>query len=243
MGLFLWDWTIVLLFPALILAIWAQAKVKSAYAKYSKVRARSGMTGAQVAADMLRRGDLVAVGGRPRALEALGAVQVEAVAGELTDHYDPRDKVLRLSEPVYGGDSLAAIGVAAHEAGHAIQDAAGYPALVLRTTLVPAAQLGSGLAFPLFLVGLFFAHSGLRFLMDVGILLFSAAVVFTLVTLPVEFNASRRALRLLDQGGYLAADEIQGARAVLNAAALTYVAAAAMAIMQLLRLILLRGRD
>jgi len=241
--MFLWDGTIILLIPAFLFALWAQAKVRGAYAKYSKVQARSGMTGAEVASALLERGDLAAGEGGSESAEALAAVEVHAIPGQLSDHYDPRSRVLNLSEPVYGGGSLAAIGVAAHEAGHAIQHAAGYPALALRSTLVPAAQLGSGLAFPLFFVGLIFSNSGLRVLMDVGILLFTGAVIFTLVTLPVEFNASKRALRLLEEGGYLAADEIPGARAVLSAAAMTYVAAAAMALTQLIRLLILRGRD
>jgi Zn-dependent membrane protease YugP len=245
--LFLFDWTFLLLIPALILAVWAQMRVRSAYQKYSRVRASCGMTGAELALDMIRRDDLlsgVAVGGPARAGEsasALRAVNVQMVPGTLTDNYDPSRKVLNLSEGVYSSDSIAALGVAAHETGHAVQDAGKFPALVLRSTLGPAAQIGTTAAFPLFLLGFFFAASGLRVLMDLGIWVYSAAVAFTLVTLPVELDASRRALRMLRDGGYVTAEEEKGTKAVLTAAALTYVAAAAMAAMTLIRLVILRG--
>jgi len=242
--MYFFDWTFILLIPALILAIYAQATVKGAFAKYSQVRASSGMTGAQLAADLLRRSGLAAeVSGKSgeaarRMVERLSAVRIELGSGQLTDHYDPRDKVLRLSPPVHQGSSLAALGVAAHETGHALQEAGGYPALVLRTTMVPLAQVGTSLAFPLFIGGLIFAF---RPLMDLGILLYVGAVIFAGITLPVEFNASRRALALLESGGYLSPSEMKGAKSVLNAAALTYVAAALMAVLTLLRLLILRG--
>lgn len=240
-------WTFVLLIPALILAIWAQYKVRSAYSKWSQVRASCGMTGAEVALDMVRRSDLlsgVAVAGPAQAAEAaraLSAVNVHMVPGTLTDHYDPSRKVLNLSEEVYAGESIAALGVAAHETGHAIQDATRFSALVLRSTLAPAAQIGTMVAFPLFIVGFIIGRSGSTFLMDLAILLYTAAVAFTLVTLPVELDASRRALRMLRDGGYVTAEEEKGTRAVLTAAALTYVAAAAMAVMTLVRLLIMRG--
>jgi hypothetical protein len=239
--MFAWDGTVVLLIPAVLLAIWAQAKVRWAYAKYSKVQARALMRGADVAASMLKKPDALGRAG-PGAVRALAAVGVHAVPGNLTEnYYDPRAKTLNLSEAVYSGRSLAAIGVAAHEAGHAMQDATGYRALVVRSAMVPAANVGSNLGWFLFLAGLLLARAGLGVLMDIGIILFSAAVLFALVTLPVEFNASKRALRALQQGGYLAPGEIRGARAVLSAAAMTYVAAAAIAVFELIRLLVLRS--
>jgi len=243
--MFFFHWTFLLLIPAVILAIWAQAKVMGAYRRWSQVRAACGMTGAQVAADMMRRAELLAEveRGNPtaavRATETLRAASVEMIGGQLSDHYDPRRNVLSLSEGVYASDSIAALGIAAHETGHAIQQAVGYPAVALRTTLVPAAQVGSTLAFPLFFIGLIFVR-GSTLLMDIGILLYCAAVVFTLVTLPVEFDASRRALKMLSAGGYLTEAEMPAARQVLSAAALTYVAAALMAVLQLVRLLILR---
>jgi hypothetical protein len=243
--MFFFHWTFLLLIPAVILAIWAQAKVMGAYRRWSQVRAACGMTGAQVAMDMMRRAELLAEveRGNPtaavRAAETLRAASVEMIGGRLSDHYDPRRNVLSLSEGVYASDSIAALGIAAHETGHAIQQAVGYPAVALRTTLVPAAQIGSTLAFPLFFIGLIFVR-GSTLLMDIGILLYCAAVVFTLVTLPVEFDASRRALKMLSAGGYLTEAEMPAARQVLSAAALTYVAAALMAVLQLVRLLILR---
>jgi len=227
----LFDPTMILVIPGIILTLWAQAKVSSAFNKYSKVRSRSGVTGAQVARDILNRAGLQRVG-------------VEPIQGKLTDHYDPRDGVLRLSEGVYGSQSIAALGIAAHETGHAIQHAEHYGALVLRTAIAPAAATGSQLGVWIFMIGLLvsmFAHGSFVWLLDVGLILFSVAVVFTLVTLPVEFNASNRAIAILERGGYLTADEIPEARAVLRAAAWTYVAAAATAVLTLLRLIILRN--
>lgn len=222
-----YDPTWYLLIPGLILALWAQAKVSGTFARYSRVRARRGLTGAQVA-----RGILDQAG--------LHDVAVEQIPGNLNDHYDPRHRVVRLSPAVYGEDSLAALGVAAHETGHALQHARGYVPLGIRNSLFPVASFGSTMAFPLFILGFFFGRPGL-WLMDLGILLFTGALLFQLVTLPVEVNASRRAVALLEEGGYLAPEETDGAWAVLSAAAWTYVAAALAALLQLVRLLVLRG--
>jgi uncharacterized protein len=227
MPFFLFDWTIVLLVPALLLSLYAQYKVSSTFNRYSKVRSGRGMSGAQAARRLLDSA-------------GLSHVSIEPSRGRLSDHYDPRGKVLRLSPDVGNSDSLAALGVAAHEAGHAMQDATGYAPMRMRHSLVPVANLGSSLGIILFFVGFVFVQSPL--LVDLGILLFSGAVLFTVVTLPVEFNASRRALALLTDQGILVSGEIGGARKVLNAAALTYVAAALMAILQLVRLILISRR-
>ncbi len=229
--MFFLDPTMILVIPGIILTLWAQAKVKSAYSKFSKVRARSGMTGADVARAIMERNGIRSVG-------------IEPVKGQLTDHYDPREGVLRLSEGVYGSQSIAALGIAAHEAGHAVQHAVKYPALVLRSAVAPAAATGSQLGIWLFMIGLLipmFTGSNMTWLMDAGIILFSVAVVFTLVTLPVEFNASKRALAVLADGGFLADDEVPQAKKVLDAAALTYVAAAATAVLTLVRLLILRN--
>lgn len=220
----IWDWTLVLLLPALALSIYAQVRVKSTFARYSEVRSGRGITGAAGARMLLDGG-------------GLSNVSIELVQGRLSDHYDPRDKTLRLSPDVANRDSLAALGVAAHEVGHALQDAEGYTPLRLRSTLVPVASLGSNLGMILFFVGLIFGGS--QSLMNLGIVLFSAAVLFTLVTLPVEFNASKRALALLESRGILLSTEVDGARKVLSAAGLTYLAAALMAILQLVRLVLI----
>ncbi|GAB4266280.1 MAG: zinc metallopeptidase [Thermoleophilia bacterium] len=222
-----WDWTIVLLIPAFLLSLFAQIRVSSTFNRYAQVRSGRGLTGAQGARLLLDGA-------------GLGFVTIESVPGRLSDHYDPRSKTLRLSQDVAQSDSLAALGVAAHEAGHAIQDAEGYAAMRLRSSLVPAANVGSNLGFILFFVGLILGRSPV--LMNLGIVLFSAAVLFTVVTLPVEINASRRALSLLSSRGILVSSEVDGARKVLSAAALTYVAAALMAILNLVRLILI-SRD
>lgn len=222
-----YDSTFLLLIPALILSLYAQFKVNWTFSKYAKVKSRKGMTGAQVGRSLLDAA-------------GLRSVPVSQVQGNLTDHYDPRDKTLHLSESVYGSDSVAAIGVTAHEVGHAVQDAKAYTPLAMRSNLVPIASLGSQLAIPLFFMGLLFSWPPL---MDIGIIAFSIAVAFQVVTLPVEFNASSRAIALLSSGGYLEADEIPLAKKVLSAAALTYVAATAMAVLNLIRLIALRGRD
>ena len=226
--MFFWDYTIFLLIPPLILALYAQQKVKSTYRHYSTKLASSRISASRVAQEILNS-------------SGASDVRIEQAAGQLTDHYDPRKKVLRLSQGVYGSPSLAALGIAAHEAGHAIQHHSGYAPLHLRNAIYPVANLGSSLAFPLFFIGFIFSRQGPSLLMDIGILLFAGAMVFSLLTLPVEFNASKRAMGLLRDGGYLREDELQGAHKVLSAAALTYVAATAMAAVQLLRLFLLRG--
>lgn len=224
-----YDPTYLLLIPGLILALYAQLKVSSTYARYKKVHSGTGLTGAQIARQILDT-------------NGCGSVRIERVPGSLTDHYDPENGVLRLSEEVYGSRSIAALGVAAHEAGHAIQDATDYGPMRIRATLVPVANIGSSAAIPLFMLGLIFSWEPL---LKIGILCFSLAVLFYVVTLPVEFNASGRAVALL-ASGYLPEDEVQGVKKVLSAAALTYVAAALQAILQLLRLVLLansRRRD
>ena len=220
----IFDWTMILLVPAIILSLYAQFKVKSTFSKYSEVMARNRITGAQVARSMLQQKRM--------------SVQVERTPGQLTDHYDPRQRVLRLSEPVHDSYSLAALGVAAHETGHAIQHEEGYFPLGFRNSLVPIANFGSTLAFPLLLIGLLMGSMGLA---RIGVYAFTAVVLFQLITLPVEFNASNRAIRLLADGGYITQEEIQPTRAVLNAAALTYVAAALMAFLNLARLLVLTG--
>jgi hypothetical protein len=225
----LWDWTFVLLIPAALFAGWASLKVRSTYAHYAQKGTRSGMTGRQVADAILRDAGVSVTG-------------IERIPGEMSDHYDPRTRTLRLSEAVYGGRSIAALGIAAHEVGHAIQHARGYAPMSLRSAVYPLSSLGSSLSFPLFFIGFLFGSETGALMMNAGILLFSLAVAFTLVTLPVEFNASSRALKALSSGGYLQTDEMKGARKVLSAAAMTYVASAAMALMQLLRLILLAQR-
>ncbi|MDO5424101.1 MAG: zinc metallopeptidase [Eubacteriales bacterium] len=219
------DWTYLLVLAGLILSLLAQGKVKSTFAKYSKVRSMQGLTGAQAA---------------ERVLQAAGIydVSIQRVSGNLTDHYDPRSKVLRLSDSTYGSNSVAAVGVAAHECGHAIQHQKKYGPLVLRSTLVPAANLGSQLAWPIFFAGLIFS---MQPLLTAGIVLFGLAVLFQLVTLPVEVNASRRAVAILDETGLVTDREKDGVKKVLTAAALTYVAALASSILQLLRLIILAG--
>ncbi len=223
---FFWDKTMLLILPAFAFALWAQWKVKSTYSRYSKIASRSGMTGARTARYILDA-------------NGLNDVEVEEVAGQLTDHYDPKTKKIRLSQGIYGSNSLAALAVAAHESGHAVQDKVGYKAMNLRANLVPVANFGSTLAIPLFFIGMLF--TSFNWLMDVGIVFFAAAVLFHLVTLPVEFDASRRAVRILNSGGYLAPDEVGGAKKVLDAAAWTYVAAATMALLSLLRLVLIRN--
>jgi len=221
-----YDPTWLLLIPAIIMTLWAQAKVNATYRKYARVQARAGAPAYQMARQML-------------AMNGLNHVRVEQVAGNLTDHYDPRTKTLKLSQDIYGSSSVAALGIAAHECGHAIQDQEGYAPLKIRGALVPVANFSSGLSWVLILIGIIL---GFYNLIGLGIILFAAVVLFQLVTLPVEFNASRRALATLEGAGFLAADEVPQARKVLSAAALTYVAAALTAVLQLLRLVLLFGR-
>ena len=222
---FYFDPTMLIVLPGLLLALWAQFKVNSTYAKYSRVSSRRGMTAAQAARRLLDE-------------NGLSEVRIERIGGRLSDHYDPRAKVLRLSDDVINSTSVAALGVAAHEAGHAVQDATNYRPLMLRSALVPVVSLGSNLAIPLFLLGLIFTWEPL---VNVGIILFGLVVVFSLVTLPVEFNASRRALAAIESRNLLTDDELRGARSVLRAAAMTYVAALLVSFAQLLRLILLYG--
>ncbi len=221
-----YDSTYILVLIGVVISMLASARVKSTFSKYSKVRSLSGMTGAQAAARLLQTSGIY-------------DVQIERVSGNLSDHYDPRHKVLRLSDSVYHSNSLSAIGVAAHECGHAIQHQQSYVPLKIRGLLVPVANFGSMAAWPLILIGLFLG--GFQSLIDIGIILFSAAVLFQLVTLPVEFNASRRAIARLGETGILHGEELKQSKKVLDAAALTYVAAAAATILQLLRLIILFG--
>lgn len=233
MGYYYWDPTYILVVIGAVICMIASARVKGTFNKYSQLRSMSGMNGAQVA---------------QRVLQAAGIydVQVRHVSGSLTDHYDPRTKTVNLSDPVYNATSVAALGVAAHECGHAIQHAKSYAPLSIRSALVPIANFGSMLAWPAILIGLLFNTRSSGLIIDIGILLFSAAVLFQLVTLPVEFDASRRALVMLRTQGILADDELRYTRRVLKSAALTYVASAAAAILQLLRIILItngRRRD
>ena len=220
------DPTYLLVLIGAVLCIFAQMRVSSAYKKYARIRSRSGLTGAGAAQRILQ-------------LSGIHDVRIEHVRGELTDHYDPAHKVLRLSDSVYGSASLAAVGVAAHECGHAVQHHKGYAPLKIRTALVPAANIGSRAGIPLIFLGVLLGMNQL--FIQIGIWVFALAVLFQLVTLPVEFNASGRALAMLGDYGMLERDETNGCRSVLNAAALTYVAAAASAILQLLRLVLLFG--
>lgn len=223
---FYYDWTMLLLIPGILLSLWASARVKSTYAKYSRVHAVCRMTGAEVAEHMLHS-------------EGIYDVNIEVVGGNLTDHYDPSTRTLRLSQGVANSTSLASLGVAAHETGHALQHRDAYAPLVLRTAAVPTVNIGSNLSWPLVVVGMIFSWEPL---INIGILLFSLTVLFTLITLPVEFNASSRAMKALADGGYLTESELPGAKSVLSAAAMTYVAAALSAILQLLRLLVLTGR-
>ena len=220
------DPTYILIIIAAIISLIAQWRVNSAFSKYSRVASMSGMTGAQAARMILQS-------------NGINDVSVQRISGKLTDHYNPSTKVLNLSESVYGSTSVAAIGVAAHECGHAIQHARGYFPLSLRTALVPVANIGSQLSWVFIIVGAILSFN--QTLITIGIIMFSAAVLFQLVTLPVEFNASARALEQLESNGILYRDEVSQKRKVLSAAALTYVAAAATAILQLLRLIILFG--
>ena len=219
------DGTYVLIILAFLISALVSAKMNATFSKYSKVRSYCGMTGAQAA---------------QRILSSAGIydVRIEHVSGKLTDHYDPSNKVLRLSDAVYGNTSIAAIGVAAHECGHAVQHARNDVPLSVRSAIVPVANFGSQLSWPLFLAGLIFSF---RPLLMIGILLFCAALLFQIVTLPVEFNASARALRMLDETGIMGRQEIRGTKKVLRAAAMTYVAAVIGSLLQLLRLLILSG--
>ena len=221
-----YDPTFILVFAGLILTLIASAGVKSTFARYSRVRCMAGYTGAQAAQEVLR-------------ISGIYDVRIERVAGELTDHYDPRAKVLRLSDSTYGSNSVAAVCVAAHECGHAIQDQEDYVPLRFRSAFVPVANLGTQVAFPILLLGVFLGSS--HFLIQVGLLCFFFGVLFQLITLPVEFNASGRAVRILRETGMMSDDELSKTKKVLSAAAMTYVAAAAASILSMLRLIILFG--
>ena len=227
------DWTyVVLVLPCVLLSLWASANVNSTFKKYAKQYSCRGLTGAEAA---------------QRVLYANGIrdVQITRISGNLTDHYDPRDNVIRLSDSVYGSTSTAAIGVACHEAGHAVQYAQGYVPIKLRAAIIPVTNFGSKLAMPLIILGIVFSSLGntSSFFINLGIACFGLSVLFQLVTLPVEFNASRRALAAIEQNGILTDEELAGARKTLRAAAMTYVAATAAAVAQLLRLLILFGNN
>lgn len=223
-----WDYTMLILIPGLLLGLWAQARVQSAYAKYSRVRTQRGLPAEEMVGQLLRQ-------------ESADHVVISRTSGQLTDYFDPRTDTLRLSDGVYGSASVAALGIAAHEAGHALQKQQGYPFLSLRSLMVPAVNIGSTLAWPIFVLGLIFSWDPL---VNAGIVLFGLVVLFSLVTLPVEFDASRRAMAMLAGSGYLTQDEQKGVKAVLSAAALTYVASFVSALLQLFRLITIaRRRD
>lgn len=224
---FYYDSTMILLIPALIVSFWAQAKVSSTYRKYREVRNANGYTGQQIARMILDGAGLY-------------DVPVVETGGELSDHYDPSKRVIRLSRDIYHGSSISAAGVAAHEVGHAIQHSVQYKPLVLRTTIATGVNFASQASMILFILGIFLSLPGLT---TIGIIFFSATVIFQLVTLPVEFNASRRALEILESRSILYGDEVKGAKKVLSAAAMTYVAAALMSVTQLLRLIALSNRN
>lgn len=234
-GLFWGDSTILVLIPAMIFAFWAQIKVNSTFKKYEKIYNRRGLTGADAARAVLDQAGLY-------------HVRVERVHGHLTDHYDPRENIIRLSDATYASRGIAALGVAAHEAGHAVQHAEGYAPIKLRTAIIPLTRVGSMLAMPLFIIGMLVAGGsylggsiGTGFMLT-GILFFSFSTLFQLVTLPTEFNASSRAMKALEDGGILASDELPAAKATLSAAAMTYVAALASSLASLLRLILIFNR-
>lgn len=224
-GLFYYDWTILLVLPALIISSWAQIKVTRTYENFSKMRVSSGMTGASAAR---------------RVLDSAGLhhVKIERVHGHLTDHFDPRENVIRLSDSVYDSPSAAAVGVAAHEAGHALQYAKGYAPIKIRSVILPVTKYGSMLAMPLFFIGLLLANPSLAIF---GVVLYSTVALFQLVTLPVEFNASSRALAALRSSSILTGDELEASRKVLSAAALTYVAALLTSLLTILRLLVILG--
>jgi len=219
------DATYLILIPAILFSLWAQSQVKNTYARYSQEFA--GLTGAEAARMVLE-------------MNGVNGVTIEPVAGELTDHFDPKSNTIRLSQGVYDVTSVAAVGVAAHEAGHAVQYAVGYSPIKIRTAIIPVTQIGSYLSWPLLLIGLLMGSETLAM---AGVLLFCAVVAFQLVTLPVEFNASNRALEALGASGYLKEEQLDGAGKVLRAAAMTYVAALAQAVSQLLRLLLIANRN
>lgn len=223
------DPTYLLVVLGMIICLVASARMKSTFNKYSRVRSHNGLTGREAAEQVLRGA-------------GIHDVRVEHISGNLTDHYDPRDKVLRLSDATYNSSSVAAVGVAAHECGHAIQHATGYIPLRMRASLVPIANFGSMIAWPLIFIGLFFTSNSSSMFLNLGIIAFSLAVLFQIVTLPVEFNASNRAVQILGSSGMLYENELEDTKKVLTAAALTYVAGAAASILQLLRIVLLANR-
>ena len=223
-----YDPTLIFALIGLVLSLLASARVNTVFNKYSRVMSHSGLTGAMAAERILHS-------------QGIYDVRIESVSGRLSDHYDPRNKVLRLSESTFNNTSVAAIGVAAHECGHAVQHAKGYAPLAIRSALVPLANIGSNLGYILVIIGLIFTANTGTVLITIGLIAFSCAVLFQLVTLPVEFNASSRALVLLESQGILASQEVKDSRRVLSAAAMTYVAAAATSILQLVRLIVIAG--
>lgn len=228
LGLLYYDWTyLLIMLPCFILSLICSASVKSNFSKYSKVNNSRGMTGAQAAQQVLNA-------------HGVTGVRIEPVSGNLTDHFDPRTNVIRLSESVYNARTVSAVGVACHEAGHAVQHAEGYVPNKIRSAIVPVANIGSRLSWIVLVIGMLLPVQ-FNFVITIGIVLFSASVVFTLITLPVEFNASSRALQTIKSTGMLNESEYAGAKKVLSAAAMTYVASAATSIMQLLRLILIFG--
>ena len=222
-GWFYFDWTMLIVLPALVFSVWAQINVKSTFDKYSKIRTKRGYTGADAARRVLNENGLF-------------DVSIERVQGHLTDHYDPRANVIRLSDSVYSSSNAAAIGVACHEAGHAVQHAKGYFPIKVRMAIIPMTKFGSALAMPIFFMGLLFAMDAL---LSLGIVLYATVALFQLITLPVEFNASARALEAIGSSGMFDAEEKKAARRVLTAAALTYVAALASSLLTLLRLLVL----
>ncbi|TYB30345.1 MAG: zinc metallopeptidase [Candidatus Mcinerneyibacterium aminivorans] len=223
--MFFYDPTFILLIPVIILSFWAQHKVKATFKKYSKEMADKRISSNEVARDILRRSNM--------------NIPIERVKGQLSDHYDPQEKVLRLSDSVYGKNNISAIAVAAHEAGHALQDSKGYMPLKIRNAFAPVANIGSKLAFPLIFIGFLLQAFSL---LKIGIIFYAAAVIFSIITLPVEFNASSTALNIIKNNGYLNSNELTGAKKVLNAAAMTYVASTLAALVNLLRFILLARR-
>ena len=223
------DWTYILVLIGVVICMMASGRVNSVFSRYSRMRSHSGMTGREAAERILRRNGIY-------------DVRVIHIPGNLTDHYNPGHKTLGLSDTVYNSSSVAAVGVAAHECGHAVQHSVGYAPLTIRGALVPVANFGSAISWPLILIGLLINGQMSALLINLGILLFSAAVLFQIVTLPVEFNASGRAVKALESSGMLYPDEISAVKKVLGAAALTYVAGAASMILQLLRLMIIGGR-
>ena len=217
---------LVLVLPTVLFALWAQFKVKSSFKKYSRQRTNNGLTGADAALQVLRQA-------------GIDNVRIERIHGNLTDHFDPRDNVIRLSDSVHDAPSVAAVGVAAHEAGHAVQYSASYVPMKIRSAIIPVTSIGSQMAMPIVLLGIVFSFPGL---INIGILLFGAVVLFQLITLPVEFNASRRAISALRETGLLTAEELPASKKVLTAAALTYVGALAVSLAQMLRLIMMTRR-